>query len=97
MAYFTSPLLVFPTLLFESRERGSNGLSVLKNSYKRQNSSKFGSSRLSQGRALLDLPIALGIARRLGVFVMKKPALFMGELSLDGRLRKLEGLFLLPF
>ena len=41
--------------------------------------------------ALLDLPIALGIAQKLGVISLNKPALFVGELALDGRLRKTRG------
>ncbi len=41
--------------------------------------------------ALLDLPIALGTAQKLGVISLNKPALFVGELALDGRLRKTRG------
>ncbi|WP_286952579.1 MULTISPECIES: YifB family Mg chelatase-like AAA ATPase [Aminobacterium] len=41
--------------------------------------------------AFLDLPIAIGIAQQLGVISLQSPTLFMGELSLDGRLRKTRG------
>lgn len=41
--------------------------------------------------ALLDLPIALGLAAALGAVSVPEGALFLGELSLDGRLRRVRG------
>ena len=41
--------------------------------------------------ALLDLAIAVGIASVQGGVKVKKPSLFIGELALDGRLRKVRG------
>jgi magnesium chelatase family protein len=41
--------------------------------------------------ALLDLPIAVGIACVQGKIKVKKPSLFIGELALDGRLRQIRG------
>lgn len=41
--------------------------------------------------ALLDLPIAVGIASVQGKIKVKKPSLFIGELALDGRLRQIRG------
>ncbi len=41
--------------------------------------------------ALLDLPIAVGIACVQGGVRVKKPSLFIGELALDGRLRRVRG------
>lgn len=41
--------------------------------------------------ALLDLPIAVSIACSQGGVRVKKPSLFIGELSLDGRLRHVRG------
>ena len=41
--------------------------------------------------ALLDLPMAVGIACSQGGVTVKKPSLFLGELALDGRLRGVRG------
>lgn len=41
--------------------------------------------------ALLDLPMAVGIACSQGGVRVKKPSLFIGELALDGRLRHVRG------
>ena len=41
--------------------------------------------------ALLDLPMAVGIACSQGGLSVKKPSLFLGELALDGRLRGVRG------
>ena len=41
--------------------------------------------------ALLDLSMAVGIACSQGGISVKKPSLFLGELALDGRLRKVRG------
>lgn len=41
--------------------------------------------------ALLDLPIAVGIACSQGGISVQEPSLFLGELALDGRLRKVRG------
>ena len=41
--------------------------------------------------ALLDLPIALAMMRSAGLLNPPKPALYMGELALDGRLRRVRG------
>lgn len=75
----------------ESRERVRAALRSLKIPIRGRIAVNLAPADCPKEGALLDLPIALGIARRLGVFVMKKPALFMGELSLDGRLRKTRG------
>lgn len=41
--------------------------------------------------ALLDLPIAVGIAHAMGEVRVRRPSLFMGELALDGRVRRVRG------
>ena len=41
--------------------------------------------------ALLDLPMAVGIACSQAGVTVKKPSLFLGELALDGRLRGVRG------
>ena len=41
--------------------------------------------------ALLDLPMAVGIACSQSGVTVKKPSLFLGELALDGRLRGVKG------
>ncbi|MDR1884758.1 MAG: YifB family Mg chelatase-like AAA ATPase [Synergistaceae bacterium] len=41
--------------------------------------------------ALLDLPMAIGLARAAGRIECEEPSLFMGELSLDGRVRWVRG------
>lgn len=41
--------------------------------------------------ALLDLPLAVALACRTGAIDEVPPALFMGELALDGRLRRVRG------
>jgi len=41
--------------------------------------------------ALLDLPIAIGLAEKLGSLALRKEALFLGELALDGRVRGVRG------
>ena len=41
--------------------------------------------------ALLDLPIALGMMCSSGMLMPKELALYMGELALDGRLRRVRG------
>ena len=41
--------------------------------------------------ALLDLPMAVGLARAAGRIACDGPALFLGELALDGRLRWVRG------
>ena len=41
--------------------------------------------------ALLDLPMAVGIACSQGGLSVKRPSLFLGELALDGRLRGVRG------
>ena len=41
--------------------------------------------------ALLDLPIALAMMCSAGLLKPQKPALYMGELALDGRLRRVRG------
>ncbi len=41
--------------------------------------------------ALLDLPIAVGIAHAMGEIQVRRPSIFMGELALDGRVRRVRG------
>ncbi|MBN1333566.1 MAG: YifB family Mg chelatase-like AAA ATPase [Synergistales bacterium] len=41
--------------------------------------------------ALLDLPIAVGLAEKLGSLLLREEALFLGELALDGRVRGVRG------
>ncbi len=41
--------------------------------------------------SLLDLPMAVGLARESGALRMEDPALFLGELAMDGRLRGTKG------
>lgn len=40
---------------------------------------------------LLDLPIAAALASAVGYVTVEKPSLFIGELALDGRLRRVRG------
>jgi magnesium chelatase family protein len=41
--------------------------------------------------ALLDLPISLAMMTSAGLLKLREPALYMGELALDGRLRRVRG------
>jgi magnesium chelatase family protein len=41
--------------------------------------------------SLLDLPMAVGLARESGAFSLGEPALFLGELAMDGCLRATKG------
>lgn len=41
--------------------------------------------------SLLDLPIAVGIAHAMGEIRVGRPSIFMGELALDGRVRRVRG------
>jgi magnesium chelatase family protein len=41
--------------------------------------------------ALLDLPISLAMMASAGILKPREPALYMGELALDGRLRRVRG------
>lgn len=41
--------------------------------------------------ALLDLPIAVALAEKLGYIRIERPSLYIGELAMDGRLRSVRG------
>ncbi|NLL36488.1 MAG: YifB family Mg chelatase-like AAA ATPase [Fretibacterium sp.] len=75
----------------ESRERVRAALRTLGLKLKGRVSVNLAPADLPKEGALLDLPIALCMLRSSGVFEPGERALYMGELALDGRLRRVRG------
>lgn len=79
------------TAIKESRERVRISLGTLGIKLKGHISVNLAPADLPKEGALLDLPIAVGIAKEVGFIPEGVNGIFMGELALDGRLRKVRG------
>lgn len=75
----------------ESRERVRAALRSLGLNLKGKIAVNLAPADIPKEGALLDLPIALGMMKALGVLKECPKALYMGELALDGRLRRVRG------
>lgn len=75
----------------ESRERVRAALRSVGLPLKGRVAVNLAPADLPKEGALLDLPIALAMMRSSGLLKPQKPALYMGELALDGRLRRVRG------
>ena len=75
----------------ESRERARAALRTMGYPLKGRIAVNLAPADLPKEGALLDLPIALGMLCAQGVLPSLSPALYMGELALDGRLRRVRG------
>ncbi|MDR1377829.1 MAG: YifB family Mg chelatase-like AAA ATPase [Synergistaceae bacterium] len=75
----------------ESRERVRAALRAVGLPLKGRVAVNLAPADLPKEGALLDLPIALGMMCSAGLLKLDKPALYMGELALDGRLRRVRG------
>ena len=75
----------------ESRERVRAALRPLGLNLKGRISVNLAPADVPKEGALLDLPIALGMIRATGNLQNFPRALYMGELALDGRLRRVRG------
>lgn len=75
----------------ESRERVRAALRSIGHTLKGRVSVNLAPADIPKEGALLDLPIALGMMSAMGALKNIPKGLFMGELALDGRLRKVRG------
>lgn len=75
----------------ESRERVRAALRSLGLTLKGRVSVNLAPADIPKEGALLDLPIALGMITAMGALKECPRALYMGELALDGRLRRVRG------
>lgn len=75
----------------ESKERVRAALRSLGFTLKGRISVNLAPADIPKEGALLDLPIALGMMKAAGVLNDCPKALYMGELALDGRLRRVRG------
>ena len=75
----------------ESRERVRAALRSLGLSVRGRVAVNLAPADLPKEGAVLDLPIALGIARAMGSLPDLPPGIYLGELALDGRLRSVRG------
>lgn len=75
----------------ESRERVRAALRSLGLNLKGRVSVNLAPADIPKEGALLDLPIALGMMKAMGAIKDFPRALYMGELALDGRLRRVRG------
>ncbi|MCL1941846.1 MAG: YifB family Mg chelatase-like AAA ATPase, partial [Synergistaceae bacterium] len=75
----------------ESRERVRAALRAMGYPLKGRIAVNLAPADIPKEGALLDLPIALGMLCAQGVLPSLAPALYMGELALDGRLRRVRG------
>ena len=75
----------------ESRERVRAALRTMGHNLKGRISVNLAPADIPKEGALLDLPIALGMLNAMGILKNVPQGLFMGELALDGRLRKVRG------
>ena len=80
------------TAVRESRERIKSALANSGFSYPAKSVTiNLAPANVRKEGAGFDLPMALGILGAMGVVVLPEDALFVGELSLDGRLRPVRG------
>lgn len=75
----------------ESKERVRAALRSLGLSLKGKVAVNLAPADIPKEGALLDLPIALGMIHAMGALKECPKALYMGELALDGRLRRVRG------
>ncbi|MBR6900849.1 MAG: YifB family Mg chelatase-like AAA ATPase [Synergistaceae bacterium] len=75
----------------ESRERVRAALRSLGLTLKGRISVNLAPADIPKEGSLLDLPIALGMMKAAGYLNNSPKALYMGELALDGRLRRVRG------
>ena len=75
----------------ESRERVKAALRSLGLNLKGKIAVNLAPADVPKEGALLDLPIALGMIKATGALKECPKALYMGELALDGRLRRVKG------
>lgn len=75
----------------ESKERVRAALRSLGLSVRGRVAVNLAPADLPKEGAILDLPIALGIAKAMGSLPDIPPGIFLGELALDGRLRSVRG------
>lgn len=75
----------------ESKERVISALRSLGLNLKGRVSVNLAPADIPKEGALLDLPIALGMISAMGALKQCPKALYMGELALDGRLRRVRG------
>lgn len=75
----------------ESKERVRAALRSLGLAVRGRVAVNLAPADLPKEGAVLDLPIALGIARAMGSIPEIPPGIFLGELALDGRLRGIRG------
>ncbi len=75
----------------ESRERVRAALRTLGIPIRGRVAVNLAPADLPKEGALLDLPIAVGMAKSTGALRFSRPSVFMGELALDGRLRAVRG------
>ncbi|MBR4195593.1 MAG: YifB family Mg chelatase-like AAA ATPase [Synergistaceae bacterium] len=79
------------TAVRESKERVRSALRSLGLNLRGRVSVNLAPADLPKEGALLDLPIALGMIKAMGALKECPKALYMGELALDGRLRRVRG------
>lgn len=79
------------TAVKEARERVRAALRGIGLTLKGRIAINLAPADLPKEGALLDLPMAVGLAGAAGMINNKQPGLFMGELALDGRLRWVRG------
>ena len=79
------------TAIKEARERVRAALRTVGLALKGRITVNLAPADLPKEGALLDLAIAVGMAQAAGFAPINAPALFMGELALDGRLRAVRG------
>ena len=75
----------------ESRERVRAALRAIQINIYGRISVNLAPADLPKEGSLLDLPIAIALAAEKGCFPLSSPAVYMGELSLDGRVRSVRG------
>ncbi|MBQ7169673.1 MAG: YifB family Mg chelatase-like AAA ATPase [Synergistaceae bacterium] len=75
----------------ESKERVRSALRSLGLNLRGRISVNLAPADIPKEGALLDLPIALGMIQAMGALKEYPKALYMGELALDGRLRRVRG------
>jgi magnesium chelatase family protein len=79
------------TAVKEARERVRAALRSVGINIKGRVAINLAPADIPKEGALLDLSMAVGIACSQGGVKVKNPSLFLGELALDGRLRKVKG------
>ena len=75
----------------EAKERVRSALRSLGLNLRGRISVNLAPADIPKEGALLDLPIALGMIQAMGALKQCPKALYMGELALDGRLRRVRG------